>query len=472
MPSQTQLVRRSRLGLMTFIACLFALGAVALADCGFSGGLLGMGGKIEAVLNRKKPPQVYLMGTAISVNARAQADKARNHTAPLATQLESSLINHDRRLVVEHGKPDTLITCTITSLTTAEKIENRKTTERKKVGEQQVWNDKKKKSETQDVYKDVEVTRTYKVAEGLMNVSYQVKDLKSNAQLDAANIPAGFNRSYLDGNGAPTLEEVEQSLLADAVAQITVRLTPTTEAVRVLLPQCELKTASELGKAGLWQRMLEMLVKMPALKKPKDEAYRYYNIGLANEALAYQSEDVETSKKLLDDAAENFSKAIEMKPEEKYFREPQVRIEAAIAQYRKITEQQADYAKHLKAKTLNVQAEIAKANEEAIKVQPVSGSPAGTAGARSLDSPKPGNAAMTNQQIIAMAKQGLSEVIILQAIKAAPSVQFDTSPQGLVDLHANKVTEKTILAMMERQTAAVKPSPAKPTPAKVRRKGR
>ena len=79
---------------------------------------------------------------------------------------------------------------------------------------------------------------------------------------------------------------------------------------------------------------------------------------------------------------------------------------------------------------------------------------------------------MTNQQIIAMAKQGLSEVIILQAIKAAPSVQFDTSPHGLVDLHANKVTEKTILVMMERQTAAVKPSPAKPTPAKVRRKGR
>lgn len=307
-----------------------------------------------------------------------------------------------------------------------------------------------------------------------MNVSYQAKDVKSNAQLDAANIPATFNHSYLDGNGAPTLEEVEQMLIGEAVALITPRLTPTTEAVHVLLPQCELKTANELGKAGLWQRMLEMLMKMPALKKPKDEAYRFYSIGLANEALAYQADDIETSKKLLDDAAENFGKAIEMKPEEKYFREPQVRIETAIAQYRKITEQQADYAKHLKAKALNAQQAGAKDSNEAEKSQlatPIT-VPANVTGARGLTPSTSPNTAMTNQQVITMAEQGLSEMIILQAIKMAPSVQFDTGAQGLVDLHKGKVTEKIILAMMERQAAAAKPNSVKPAPPKARRKGR
>lgn len=455
--------------------CLFTLVAGALADCGFSGGLLGIGGKIEAVLNRKKPPEVYLLGTAITVSARSQADKARNYVAPLATQLESALVNRDRRLTIEHGKPETIITCIITNLTPpTEKMENRKTTEHKKVGEQQVWNDKKKKNETQPVYKDVEVTKSYKVIDALMNVSYQVKNTKSNTQLDAANIPANFTGSYLDGNGAPTLEEVEQMLIGKAVAMIAPRLTPTTEAVKVLLPQCELKTASELGKAGLWPRMLEMLMKMPALKKPTDDAYRYYSIGLANEALAYQADDLETSKKLLDDAAENFSKAIEMKPEEKYFREPQIRIETAIAQYRKIIEQQAEYAKHLKAKTLDKQPEKAKDNSETAKIQPQAtlGTPINPTGARALEPAKPQSTAMTNQQIILMVKQEVPETIILQAIKTAPSVQFDTGAQGLLDLHSSKVSEKIILLMMERQTAATKPSSAKPVPTKTRRKGR
>ncbi len=436
---------------------------------GFSGFL---GSKMEAHLKRRKPPQVYLMGTAISVIGRSQAPEGREHVQPLATQLESALISGDRRLHAEANRPETIIVCTITNLSTSEKWETRTTTESRKVGEQQVWNAKKQKYETKDVYKDVEVTRRYQVVNGMMNVSYQVQDVKTKAALDSANIPSAFSNDYLDGNGAPTSQEVENLLVRNVVARITPRLTPTIEVVKVLLPQGKLKDISRFGESGLWQRMLEAFEKMPALKKPEDDSYRHYGIALANEALAYQAEDLETTKKLLQEASVNYSKAIEMKMEEKYYREPQGRIDTAIAQYQKITEQQAEYAKHLSKKVEAVKKEeVAKQLETPgapnFQVQPPSTpAPGAPAGARTVTQSKtPTSQTMTNQQVIALVNQGLSEAIILQAIKNALSVQFDTTSQGLIELHKNKVSENVIMAMMARQSA-----PRKATPA-TRRKG-
>lgn len=441
-----------RLASLGAIFCLVAFTIGAVADCGF-GNILGS--KIEAVLNRWKPPEVYLLGTTISVNARAQVNEARNYAAPLATQLESALINNDRRLSIEHAKPETVISCIITSLTSSEKMENRTTTEHKKVGEQQVYNDKKKKFETKDVFKDVDVTKAYKVISSAMNVSYQVRDVKSNTQLIADNIPATFNNSYQDGNGAPTLQAAEQMLIGHVVAMITPRLTPTTEPVKVLLPRCELGAASDFGKSGLWQRMRETLENMPALKKPKDDAYRYYGIGLANEALAYKAagENIETTRKLLDDAAENYSKAIDMKPEEKYFREPQTRINTAITQYTKITEQRAEYAKVLKSKTLEKQKQETpkETGGKEIPVQPPKNKGPATA-----------NTTVTNQGIINLVKKETSDMLILQIIKGAPSVQFDLSAEGIGDLKDNKVSEPVIMAMMEKQNSASPAAPKKP----------
>ena len=70
-----------------------------------------------------------------------------------------------------------------------------------------------------------------------------------------------------------------------------------------------------------------------------EDAYRLYNVGVAYEALAYQAEDETTAMKFLDEAAINYGKAIDAKPAEKYFLEPQKRIETAIEHYKKLEDQ-------------------------------------------------------------------------------------------------------------------------------------
>ena len=92
--------------------------------------------------------------------------------------------------------------------------------------------------------------------------------------------------------------------------------------------------------AGLWQRALETYETAPQLHKPEDDAYRLYNIGVAYEALAYKAEDQKSAMKFLDQAAINYGKAIDAKPTEKYFLDPQKRIETAIAHYKRLEDEE------------------------------------------------------------------------------------------------------------------------------------
>lgn len=76
----------------------------------------------------------------------------------------------------------------------------------------------------------------------------------------------------------------------------------------------------------------------PFLQKP-DEAYRLYNLGVAYEARGYKSAaegDPKAAKKFFEEASINYGKAIDDKTEEKYFLEPQNRIETALAHYKKL----------------------------------------------------------------------------------------------------------------------------------------
>jgi hypothetical protein len=57
---------------------------------------------------------------------------------------------------------------------------------------------------------------------------------------------------------------------------------------------------------------------------------------------------------------------------------------------------------------------------------------------------------LTNAQVIKMAKAGVDEDNIVGTIHDATSVQFDLSPDGLVDLASNGVKGKIVAAMRER----------------------
>jgi hypothetical protein len=390
--------------------------------------------KIDAKLQRKRPPQVYILNPKIRIQVSAQIAKASIYTRQMASMLESELINRNNRLIPESANPETIISLDITRLDSDEKWEERRFKRQQKTGERQEWNQKKNKYETKAVYQQVEVRENYKVVTGAINVSYKLLDAKSGRVFDSANFPKSYSSSFLDGNGAPTPNDVENGLVRAVVDLITPRLVPTTETVKVLMAKGKLENASKLGERGLWQRMLEELEMMQPLQKPKDDAYRIYNIAVAYEALAYQSEDLATTKKFLDKAATYYGQAIDMNLDEKHFKEPQLRIRDAITQYRKLDEQIAAINKN----------DGSKEPTRPIIDPP---NPDGGGNGKGIDPHK----ALTNQDVIDLVNKGLNEINLIETIKGYAKVQFDLSAKGLATLLQNKVSNKVIAVMRARQ---------------------
>jgi hypothetical protein len=168
----------------------------------------------------------------------------------------------------------------------------------------------------------------------------------------------------------------------------------------------------------LWQRALETFETATPFPKPEEDAYRLYNVGVAYEALAYAATDEKMTMKYLDQAAINYGKAIDAKPAEKYFVEPQKRIETAIAHYKELEQEQARVAQ---------------------------------------DAANPAPKALTNAQVIAMVKSGVDDATIIQAIRGANLVDFDLSAAGQHTLTSSGVSVRVLTAM---KTQAAKKPPA------------
>jgi tetratricopeptide (TPR) repeat protein len=183
-----------------------------------------------------------------------------------------------------------------------------------------------------------------------------------------------------------------------------------------------LDEGNKQAEAGLWQRALETYETAPPMSKPVDDAYRLYDIGVAYEALAYAAEDEQSAMKFLDEAAINYGKAIDAKPAEKYFLEPQKRIETAIAHYKELEEQ-----KHSKFVAESASAPKAPASTK-------------TSAAKGL----------TNEQVIAMVKSGMEDETVIQAIRTAKTSNFDLSSGGQQQLTSNGVSTQVVVAMKAR----------------------
>jgi hypothetical protein len=94
-----------------------------------------------------------------------------------------------------------------------------------------------------------------------------------------------------------------------AASKATLRHSVSTEqAVDVYLARGKLDSANKLAESRLWSRNLENLETMTPFANPHDDAYRLYNIGVAYEALGYQSEDRSAAKKFLEQASIYYGK--------------------------------------------------------------------------------------------------------------------------------------------------------------------
>jgi hypothetical protein len=435
-------------------------------------------------LQRKMPASVHLPGPGFDVQVNAHDSGNADSARMLSDLLTNELQKYDKKLQVKATSPDEVIHCTIMTFQIPPPVaytRNEVVLQKGRSVEQPV--------------------QYYKVT-GAVSITYQAKDGQARV-LDSDGVTANYSQEFQAGTnqatgesleakvtnpfkrlagkktdetyGAPSPIELRQLLLSRAASQIASRLVNTDETLDIPLARGKLDEANNLAEKGLWSRYLETLETMTPLSKSTDDAYRLYDIGVAYEALAYQSEDKNATEKFLEKAAINYGKAIDANPGEKLFADPQNRIETAVAHYKRLQGGSMLTAKSDTAPAAMPASSPAAASKNSTPgkgASPGTGSrsaavatskPAVSAGASAAASAAgkspakaPVNAApaLTNAQVVKMAKAGVDEDNIVATIHDATSVQFDLSPDGLVDLASNGVKGKIVNAMRERAKRA------------------
>jgi len=457
----------------------------------------GFGASKEKVtLHRKLPAVVHLPGDTIKVVINS-SDAEEDGALPYDFQalLETELLKDDPNLR-EDDNPAVQIICEITEYSHPDPEYTNKLAPAAALGGSQI----------SSIAKAGIVERIT----GKLNVSFQAKDAYGHT-LISDNVESTYDREFdsagnstahgvlgqvtgslshakggqKSDDGPPTPAELRSHLIIDAVEQIAEHVVNSDEAIDVLLARKDgpIEEGDKDAETGLWERALETYETAPAFPKPDEDAYRLYDIGVAYEALAYEADDEKTVMKYLDQAAINYGKAIDAKPTEKYFIEPQKRIETAIAHYKELDlEQQRDAEKARAADAGNskgltnaqVITMVKSGMEEATILQAIRGATAvnfdlSSDGQKTLASsgvsPRilaemkveavkkpaaPVHKGLSNTQIITMVKSGMDEQTIIQAINGASAIDFDLSPDGLQNLTSNGVSARVLDAMKAR----------------------
>ncbi len=425
-------------------------------------------GKKKIVLHRKLPPVIHFSGGTFTAKVTARDPKNADVAGSLKDLLETELLKNNEKLKNDSASPDLLITCAVTVFDIPPPQPFTRT---------EVVLEKGKQIEQPVKYNKITAS---------LEVSYQAKDARTGKALDADNVSAKYSEDFEAGanqqggkslgtkmidpfkraagkktensSGPPSEAELRELLIHEAVHEIASRITVTDEVVEIMLAQGKFDKRNKIAENGLWTRYLEELEQMTPLATPKDDAYRLYNIGVAYEALAYQSEDREAARKFLQESAINYGKAVDAKPEEKYFLEPQKRIETAMAYYRKLEDQKKTLSAS-SASSATPATSSAATGTKTTKASPTKTTKASTPKSASTSTPPPTTsakpsapsaAAVTNDQIIKMFKAGVDEESIISTIHDAPVAAFDLTPDGVIALANGGVKGKIVAAMRAR----------------------
>jgi hypothetical protein len=392
----------------------------------------------KIVLVRKLPPTGHIAGSTFAVKvvgAGIMPDVAQT----LQSTLESVIVANDPRLlsVTDKDRPDAIINVQITAFAEPPAQVTR-----------QAGLSFNKKPAPEEIVTHVT---------GMITANFNAQDVRNRRSI-AANVvsakydqefsqqppqPANAKPSLMSGLAAhipkipgtsqtgtnpqddpkpPTPAELKNLLVQTAALEIAAHLVQTSEQVQVDLARGGgLDDANRLMDQKLWSRALEQLETMPPSPNAADDAYRLYNLGVVNEALGYQAEDVAQARKYLQEASIDYGKAIDAKPDEKGFLAPQTRIDTALTHYKVLGDQQAATAAAAK-------------------------SSAAAASSAAAD-------ALTNADIISMVGAKLDDANIIDTIQHSPSVKFDLTPKGQVDLAKSGVKGTIITAMKLRSRA-------------------
>jgi len=406
--------RRTPLGIL--VVLLLAPGVASAQGFGLN--------KKTVKLARSLPPAIDLSGSRVGVNVTGIPGRPQM-VAPLLRAKIVPLVFSNGTVMEAQANPDRLIEVTVTDFTTATRY---------------------------DADRSQVVTATIRAA-------YRTVNNQTKQSLDARNLAFDYERRFpppptappppkdpksfagkmnkifgppqaapVPTENVPPNAEQLQTLMVEALAtQVAQRVVLTKEVIDVPLPKGKLDEISNLAVAGRWGAMLEALEQTPPLPAA-DDAYRIYAIGVANEALAYLEQDPAKQRDLVANAAQNFKDALKLAPDESTLKKAEYRIAQSMAALSVAAAQQS-------------QATAAD----------------GASGPRRGDA-KTGGTRWDNAAVIELAKAGLKESELVDAIKSAPKPEFDVAtPAGLLELHRAGVTEIVIKAMRMRMQGGPTP---------------
>jgi hypothetical protein len=393
-----------------------ALAAEAREGFGFT--------KKAVLMNRTNPPALNIGARRVRVEGTSDRSKESEDAATLRRLTEEMILAGAGTLASDKNAEVTIVLA-VDRLNAHESWERRQTYERQKTGEKQVWDDKKKKYKTEDVYTDVQVTKNVKVLDANLEGMYDIED-KSGKVVDSNTLSERFREKYEEGTNAPTPTSIEDRLMKQAATRIASRIVPTTDTVSVLVPKGSFESLIPLAEMNAWDRYLAGVQAVSPKSDPRQEAYRQYALGVAKEGLAYSSERGRAVE-LLNEAVNHYETAVRSNPGEKIFSQA--------------------YSSLLSA---GAGAPLPRATASLAAYQ-AWGTAAGGSSKKGGAVAVAAKSVLTNQRLIDMAKAGLTDENLMLAIDAADAAEFDTTPDGLIALAKGGVSRNVIAHMQKKR---------------------
>jgi len=422
-----------------------------------------LGSKKETTLKRKLAPYVVIKNKRIKIVAEALGNTPKDVAEVLKTKFVTD-VQKDLGYIVDEANPETILKFTVTTFD----MEFRQAA--RQLGE---------------------VTVPITLVNGNVEVSYQALEAQSNAPLDSENLVESFKKefSYASNSTAsnsksksnsvwgklnpmdkittataqkgsdsgipPSQSELRNYLINGIVKLMAQRAAPVEERFPVKLPRGRFEDLSKVALTQSWGKVLEGAERMEQLPKEKDDSYRHYLIGLANEALAYEQTTNDATRDYLFRARKAYDDArVKHAGEEEYI-QPWTRVDKALTQYDKIKRQAEEYRNYMAAKGGS------KSPAPVQGPQPNSIPASGKTVNKDKSDDKPvvssggsgGNeAAWDNQMVIKLWKQGnITEQRLVEFVKNAPTHKFDPfSAHAVLELTGAGVPQSVIDAMIQK----------------------
>ncbi len=288
--------------------------------------------KTRVTLNRVRPPDILLVGDTASLDVSSRARSVAERDLDVIRRRVEQGISADRskRLVEKGG--DSVVHVVVEDLEA--RINNDITYEMKymKVGERQEYDSKKKAYVTKDVYENRNVAVPVRRVKGRIDAHVEVEQGGRPAKADAgASYENEFKGEVRYPEQASSESSLEDFLVQRSADHAAATVTYSPDPVEALLAvDGELKNGNILAQSGMWREALGKWVDQKPMKGDK-EAARMHNIGVAHEALAYALPiDSPEHQKELEEARDSYRKALALDTSEKYFQEPNQRIDVSL----------------------------------------------------------------------------------------------------------------------------------------------